>query len=128
MDSMDSNMKLKVIDEEFSICKVMDYSGVNLDKPYVFTGATDEEKSLVCPISDVPENTIERNDGWKAFRIEGVLDFSLIGILSKISSCLAENGIGIFAISTFNTDYILTKTENFNKAQQSLAAQGYTIV
>ena len=128
MDSMDSNMKLKVIDEEFSVCKVMDYSGVNLDKPYVFTGATDEEKSLVCPISDVPENTIERNDGWKAFRIEGVLDFSLIGILSKISSCLAENGIGIFAISTFNTDYILTKTENFNKAQQSLAAQGYTIV
>ena len=128
MDSMDSNMKLKVIDEEFSVCKVMDYSGVNLDKPYVFTGATDEEKSLVFPISDVPENTIERNDGWKAFRIEGVLDFSLIGILSKISSCLAENGIGIFAISTFNTDYILTKTENFNKAQQSLAAQGYTIV
>lgn len=128
MDSMDNNMNLKVIDEEFSVCKVMDYSGVNLNLPYVFTGATDEEKSLVCPISDVPENTIERNDGWKAFRIEGVLDFSLIGILSKISSCLAENEIGIFAISTFNTDYILTKTENFNKAQQALAARGYTIV
>ncbi|MBQ7426842.1 MAG: ACT domain-containing protein, partial [Prevotella sp.] len=45
----------------------------------------------------VPGNTIERNDGWRAFRIEGVLDFSLIGILSKISTCLAENGIGIFA-------------------------------
>ena len=46
------------------------------------------------------------------YRIEGVLDFSLIGILAKISTCLAENGIGIFAISTFNTDYILTKAEN----------------
>lgn len=121
-------MKLKVIDEDFSVCKVMDYSGVNLNQPYVFIGVTDEEKSLVCPISDVPANTIERNDGWKAFCIEGVLDFSLIGILSKISSCLAENGIGIFAISTFNTDYILTKAENFIKAQQALMAQGYTIV
>ena len=121
-------MKLKVIDEELSVCKVRDYSGVNLNQHYVFTGATDEEKSLVCPVSDVPENTIERSDGWKAFRIEGVLDFSLIGILSKISSCLAENGIGIFAVSTFNTDYILTKTENFDKAKQALTAQGYTIV
>ena len=121
-------MKLKVIDKEFSVCKVLDYSGVNLNQPYVFTGATDEEKSLVCPISDVPDKTIERNDGWKAFRIEGVLDFSLIGILSEISSCLAEKEIGIFAISTFNTDYILTKTENFNKTKQALMAQGYTIV
>lgn len=120
-------MKLKVIDEVFTVCKVEDYSGVNLNRPYVFTGATDEEKSLVCPVSDVPANTTERNDGWRAFRIEGVLDFSLIGILSKISSCLAENGIGIFAVSTFNTDYILTKSENFNKAQQALTAQGYTI-
>lgn len=120
-------MKLKVIDEVFSVCKVEDYSGVNLNRPYVFTGATDEEKSLVCPVSAVPVNTTERNDGWRAFRIEGILDFSLIGILSKIASCLAENGIGIFAISTFNTDYILTKSENFNKAQQALTAQGYTI-
>ena len=51
-------MKLKVIDEELSVCKVRDYSGVNLNQHYVFTGATDEEKSLVCPVSDVPENTI----------------------------------------------------------------------
>ena len=62
-----------------------------------------------------------------SYRIEGVLDFSLIGILAKISTCLAENGIGIFAISTFNTDYILTKTENFEKAVITLEAEGYKI-
>lgn len=61
------------------------------------------------------------------YRIEGVLDFSLIGILAKISTCLAENDIGIFAISTFNTDYILTKAENFEKAVKTLEAQGYKI-
>lgn len=120
-------MQLKVIDNEFSVCKIKDYSEINLNQEYVFTGSTDEEKSLVCPISLVPNDTIEREDGWRAFRIEGVLDFSLIGILSKISSLLAANKIGIFAISTFNTDYILTKKENFDKAIDVLKAEGYLV-
>ena len=121
-------MTLKVIDADFSVCKVEDYTQVDLNEEFVFTGHTDEELSLVCPTTLVPDNTTERDDGWKAFRIEGVLDFSLIGILSKISTCLAENGIGIFAISTFNTDYILTKDSNFNKAIKVLELAGYTIL
>ena len=120
-------MELKVIDKEFSVCKVSDFSEIDTGQPYIFTGSTDEERSLVCPTELVPGNTIERNDGWRAFRIEGVLDFSLIGILSKISTCLAENGIGIFAISTFNTDYVLTKENDFSKAIEVLDLAGYTI-
>jgi len=120
-------MELKVIDKEFSVCKVSDFSEIDTGQPYIFTGSTDEERSLVCPTELVPGNTIERNDGWRAFRIEGVLDFSLIGILSKISTCLAENGIGIFAISTFNTDYVLTKENDFSKAIEVLELAGYTI-
>lgn len=65
--------------------------------------------------------------GWKAFRIQGVLDFSLIGILSKISGILADNKIGIFAVSTYNTDYVLTKEENFEKAIEVLENKGYDI-
>ena len=118
-------LQLKIIDIEFSVCKVKDYSGIDLNQEYVFPGSTDEEKSLVCPVSLVPDNTTQREDGWRAFRIEGVLDFSLIGILAKISTCLAESGIGIFAISTFNTDYILTKTENFERALKALTEAGY---
>ena len=121
-------MTLKIIDEVFSICKVEDYKGMDLASPFIFTGSTDEEKSLVCPIGLVPGNTVERDDGWRAFRIEGTLDFSLIGVLSRISSILAEERIGIFAISTFNTDYILVKKENFNHAIDALAAKGYTII
>ena len=120
-------MKLKVINEEFSVCKVEDYTGIDISQQWVFTGSTDEEKSLVCPISLVPINTIEREDEWRAFRIEGVLDFSLIGILSKISTLLADAGIGIFAVSTYNTDYILTKAENFNRALQVLEDHEYLI-
>ena len=95
-----------------------------MDKEYVFTGRTDEEKSLVCITDDVPE----RDDGWKAFRIQGILDFSLIGILSRIAGILAENEIGIFAVSTFNTDYILTKKENYDKALEALKQAGYEII
>lgn len=120
-------MELKVIDKEFSVSKVSDFSEIDTGQPYIFTGSTDEERSLVCPTELVPGNTIERNDGWRAFRIEGVLDFSLIGILSKISTCLAENGIGIFAISTFNADYVLTKENDFSKAIEVLELAGYTI-
>ena len=121
-------MEIKRIDYDFSVCKVKDYSLVNLEAEYNFIGKTDEEKSLVCVTKDVPSNAIQRDDGWKAFRIQGVLDFSLIGILSKISSILAENKIGIFAISTFNTDYILTKKENFCKALEVLENAGYKVV
>ena len=62
-------MKIEVIDHDFSICKVEDYSLVNLDSEFVFVGKTDEEKSLVCITSDVPMNTTEREDDWRAFRI-----------------------------------------------------------
>lgn len=121
-------MEIKKIDFDFSVCKVEDYSQVDLEQEFCFIGKTDEEKSLVCLTENVPLNTVERDDGWKAFRIQGVLDFSLIGILSKISSLLAEKEIGIFAISTYNTDYILTKTKDYSKAIEVLSNEGYKIV
>ena len=111
----------------FSVCKVEDYSGIDIDQPFVFTGRTDQEKSLVCPTDTVPDNALVRDDGWRAFRICGELDFSLIGILAGISKILADNAIGIFAISTYNTDYILTKEENFDKALKVLADAGYQV-
>lgn len=92
-----------------------------------FIGKTDEELSLVCSTESVSDNTLSRDDGWKAFRIQGVLDFSLIGILSRITTLLADNKIGVFAISTYNTDYILTKKENFEDALRVLSDNGYII-
>lgn len=121
-------MEIKKIDHNFSVCQVEDYSLVNLNSEYSFIGKTDEEKSLVCITDEVPANVIQRDDGWKAFRIQGVLDFSLIGILAKIAAALADNGISIFAVSTYNTDYILMKRENYQKALDVLKALGYMII
>ena len=120
-------MEIKKIKHDFSVCKVKDYSLVDFGGEFVFAGKTDGENSLVCLTGAVPANVTEREDGWRAFRIQGVLDFSLIGILSAISGILAENKIGIFAISTFNTDDILVKSENYQKAADALACAGYTV-
>lgn len=121
-------MKLKVIGGEFSVCRVRDYSETDIDSEFCFIGRTDGERSLVCRTENVPKNTEECDSGWRMFRIEGVLDFSLIGILSGISSLLAEKRIGIFAVSTFNTDYILTKKENFDAALDALSDAGYDVI
>ena len=121
-------MELKKIDYKLSVCKVPDVSDIDLAADFYFIGKTDEELSLVCRTDSVPQRTIERDDGWRGFRIQGVLDFSLIGILSKLSGILAGHKIGIFAVSTYNTDYILVKEENFERALSVLASEGYTVV
>ena len=87
-------MEIRKLNQEFSVCKVMDYSLVNMDAEYSFIGKTDEEKSLVCITSDVPPNIIQRDDGW----------------------------------STYNTDYVLIKKENDQKALDILKDSGYEIV
>lgn len=120
-------MKLKAISTPLSVCKVDKLGDISAYGKYCFAAVTDEELSLVCSTDKAPENALSREDGWRAFRIEGQLDFSLIGILSKISVVLAENGIGIFAVSTYNTDYILTKQENFERALGCLGRAGYEI-
>lgn len=120
-------MELKTIPYRFTVCKLMSVGDLPSDADFCFTAKTDEEISLVCKTEDVPEKTLVRDEGWKGFRIEGVLDFSLIGILSKISAILAENKVGIFAVSTYNTDYIFVKEENFDKAINALKDNGYDV-
>ena len=119
---------LNKLERLLTVCKVKNIDDIDLSKEFYFIGKTDEEISLVCETNDVPENTIEREDGWRGFRIQGILDFSLIGILSKLSGILADNKIGIFAVSTFNTDYILVKDADFEKSLAVLLNAGYTVI
>ncbi len=124
----DAVLRIACLQEAFSVCKVESYPEGMLQRVYSFASKTKEENSLVCQTKDVPENVICREDGWRAFRIEGILDFSLIGILSKISSILAAQAIGIFAVSTYNTDYILVKEENYDRARKALDENGYELL
>ena len=120
-------LHLQVLPDTFCICKVPDYSRTELSRPFVFTGNTDEECSVVCPQQYAPQNAVCRDEGWRAIRIAGELDFSLVGILADITRILAECRISIFAVSTYNTDYVLTKEVNFGRALAALVRSGYRI-
>lgn len=121
-------MEIKRIPYKLTVCKAADISDIDLSADFFFIGKTDEELSLVCKTEDAPLKTAEREDGWRGFRIQGVLDFSLIGILSEISGILAKNKIGIFAVSTYNTDYILVKEDKFDRALKALKDEGYAVI
>lgn len=88
---------------------------------------TADELSLVVPETDVrPGWTAET--GWRPLKVEGPLDFSLVGILANLSQILAAAGVSIFAISTYDTDYILVKVEKLEAAVAALSATGHLIV
>ena len=120
-------MRLQIIEGKFSVCKVENLRAVNFNVPWLFVGKTDAEISVVCLTADVPHATLAREDGWRALRVAEPKDFGLTGVLAGISTVLAQAGISIFAVSTFDTDYILIKAENLGLAQTALEAGGYTI-
>ena len=121
-------MQLKKIITPLTVCKIDNVKDINFNGKFVFVGKTETEISLVCETEYTPINTIEREDGWLGFGIVGQLDFSLIGIIAKISDILAKQNIGIFVISTYDTDYVLVKSQNYDKALKALETAGYQII
>ena len=121
-------MTLQVLPQAFTVCKIADVSSVDFSREFVFLSKTDEELSLVCETSALPEGTIAREDGWRALRVTGVLDFSLVGILAKLSGLLAKEGLSIFAVSTYRTDYLLIRAEALERAKAALSNAGYAIL
>lgn len=120
-------MLLEVLEGEFCICKVADAKAVNLDVPWVFVGKTDTELSVVCLVEHAPAQSLAREDGWRAFRVAGQMDFGLTGVLAGLSAVLAQAAISIFALSTFDTDYILVKEEKLPEALEVLESAGYEV-
>ena len=120
-------MELQKIECDFSVCKIRSIEQADFTREYVFLQKTSDEISLVCESTCVPPNAITVEAGWKALRISGLLDFGLVGVIAKIANILADVEISIFVISTFNTDYILLKAENFFKGTQELVRHGYVI-
>lgn len=88
---------------------------------------TSEEISIICPEKAIPAEDVLCERGWRALKITGILDFSLVGILSAISTALAQAGISIFAVSTYNTDYILIKARELEAALQTLGNDGHEV-
>jgi hypothetical protein len=123
-------LTMKLLKETFCVVRLEKDSEIpiwiNKDSFYSIT-KTDDELSIVCPQASVPKYSKMEKD-WRILKIEGVLDFSLVGILAAISTLLAENKISIFAISTYDTDYILVKEDKINEAISVLNENNYEII
>lgn len=87
---------------------------------------TSEELSIVCPENLVPAD-VKQETGWRALKVNGPLDFALTDILASVAGPLAQAGVSIFALSTYNTDYVLVKDTQVTLAVKALQAAGHTV-
>lgn len=122
-------LRFTFLDGVFAVCKVRNLPNVNFDSSsFVSLTVTEEEISLVCPETEIPEGCLAAERGWRCLKILGPLDFSLTGVLSEVSAVLARKKISIFAVSTFRTDYILVKRERAADAAAALTEHGCVVI
>ncbi len=118
---------LQILDGQFAVHWLQPGAEVPaeaLNSEFCWTARTPDELSLVCP--DRIEVSAQKTEpGWSCIKVQGPLEFALTGIIADLSGTLAEAGISIFAISTFDTDYLLVKTTDLDKARAALTDNGY---
>jgi len=121
-------LKLSVLEDLFTIHRFptnYDIPEQIYESKFYSISKTEDELSIVCN-SSILLNSEETETGWSCIKVLGPLDFSLTGILADISAVLAKAEISIFALSTFDTDYILVKSEQISFAKDALLVSGYT--
>jgi hypothetical protein len=121
--------KLTILPQIFSICRLGKDAPIPdwaLSSGFFSITRTDEELSVVCPQARVPEG-VKRDPGWRCLKVEGPLDLSATGVLASLANPLAEEGISIFAVSTYGTDYLLVKEGTLEKAVTVLSENGHQI-
>lgn len=120
-------MRIKFLKSDFSVCKLRDLSRLNLSSGFFFLSKTPDEISLVCFTEEIPDTALSADHGWKAFRVEGILDFNMVGVLSRLTGVLAARGISVFAVSTYDTDYVLIKEGMEEATRAALRESGYEV-
>ena len=122
-------LALSIVAGSFAVCRQSPQSPVpSWATPDGFLAIvrTTEELSIVCVEQAVPPGvTCQR--GWRGLKVVGPLDFALTGVLASLASPLAEAGVSIFAISTFDTDYLLVREEQLDGAIEALRRVGHTV-
>jgi len=125
-----NKIKLVLIEETFAVAQLEKGSSF----PHWATEgelwsitATKDEISIVCLQSIVPAE-VKSEKGWRCLKVDGILDFSLVGILASLTLPLAQKGISIFALSTYNTDYLFIKERDVDKAITTLMNKGFEIL
>lgn len=121
-------LKLEPIPDRLAICRLEPDEELPswVSGDFVSLTRTKEELSIVCRQELVPEEILCEQD-WRGLRVVGQLDFTLVGIIASLTSTLAERGVSVYVVSTYDTDYLLIKEESFAVAKSALAEVGHTI-
>ena len=120
-------MTLELLPGTFAVCQLPLDARFSCDSPFTFFARTDGEASLVCESEKIPREALRVEPDWRCLRVLGPLDFSMIGILANIAGCLAKAQAPIFAVSTYDTDYILLKAAHLDRALGALSAAGFSL-
>lgn len=123
-------LTMRLLKEKYGVCRLDKNEAIpewSQNGEFFSVTRTAEELSIVCAEDSVP-NDIKCERDWRILKIEGQLDFSLIGIIASVSNILAQNKVSIFAVSTYNTDYILVKDIDKDKAVKALSKEKYEII
>ena len=123
-------MRLKLLDDTFAIHGFSPSANVPdeiFGEVFFNIVKTEKELSIVCRNS-LTLNSERCNQDWSCIKVLGPLDLNMTGILAKLSKVLAEANISIFAISTYDTDYVLVKADNTTEAVAALSARGFRFI
>jgi hypothetical protein len=122
-------LRLFIRDESLAIARLAadaEWPSWALACRFVSLARTEDELSIVCPTAVVPD-VVEAAKGWRAMQVVGPLDLSLTGVLAGLTTILADRGIAVFAISTYETDLILVREASLGPATEALIAAGYEV-
>jgi hypothetical protein len=127
----DAGLALDVLDVHLAVCRMNHDAPIpswlpRTTSPLTAIVRTDDELSVVCPAAEVPGD-VHHEGPWRAFKVAGPLDFALVGILARLAAALAEADISIFAISTFDTDYLLVRADDLDAAAAALRGAGHDV-
>jgi uncharacterized protein len=126
----DTPFTLELLPDRLAICRLEpDQADLDWDLGEGLLSVTfnDEEVSVICEEAHAPADA-EVSRGWRCFRVAGPLDLEMVGVLAALAAPLAAEGVSIFAISTFDTDHILVRGADLDRAVDALRAAGHEIV
>jgi uncharacterized protein len=127
---IDAALHLRLLETRLAVCRFNPGEGLPewaTRGGFFSITRTAEELSVVCPEVLVPQG-VHAEDGWRAFRVAGTMDFSVVGVLAALSVPLARAGVSLFALSTFDTDYLLVKERNLEQAIIALTNEGHIVL
>jgi len=128
------NLKLSLLKDKYIVCKLNKNDRI---PPWAYKGdffsitRTFDELSIVCLEKNIETEELDEDilceRDWRIFKVEGPLDFSLVGIMANLSGIMKEAGVSIFALSTYDTDYIMVKNDKILVALMALRNSGHQV-